>query len=1494
MGVLRGKIYYRSNLPLDCIHKPNYGDGRRHPCHGDSDAPRTSTTSEESVSGLYSSGNKRKRSGDTTNNPNHNDTPIASTPPSLTDLIFVPIHANDNNDDDNDDVVGRHCPPDHYLLSLPECLKEISHNAALHAQIVELMKYTIVTVTLVGRQKQQRRINRNNMDTNTDISSSTFPIPFLDGHRHHNMIEVHRGGLRVLYSKQNCNNHNNNCEVINDNNSNNNLWTLPQFWRKELVDAQLDKLESSTTATTTTTIGVARSAVAAKPSRHNKRPFHLVAAVEAVSPIIVWNTSDPNQHFAMIELYDPRYHDRNSHGENNSIFKAVLVLKGTDALKWHSSLVSSLRHDDINGNDDGMIAIFRNVICTRWKVPEELFGKKNSSRSNKRNEGFDVYTHLQGRIPSKVFVASEQFSVERIGGNEQGMSVPRKASQRHTIMSTPLITNIRGKLIRDAETISVSSRSQTANFVHFVDLIDECDNGIRKSGRRHRVFLTHYPMSTIMQWSLRKGAVVECMNVHSICGETEFACHCCNASNECKAKQIMAYGACLRSSIVVIATAGEATAETVKRTKPKQPERHERQHGSSQSTSSLTSTPVHRQNLPQTQESTECDLEDSKSTCLGSSYNHPGQHIIQFHAESWLPYAFWKVRKTYLYYHFQHQVEKWVEGHLCNTVLSSSKKAQLVKILLATSQHNRASSLQTTSIPSRDPYAEFFDHHCYNDMNADVVNSLSTSEQVSCGCHLSMVDRNLSSHETRHVALTSLSQLRRASQEFVISRITKMLSVPTSSDFYEEIQPGWIGSVSAAANEILETKHERNSERASNTLFLIGGYVGECRSYPFGVTALYDAWFQIPVCFSSGDEQASINDFIIGAVERVSVACCCLGSRRIDSEAADDNDFGIPCMGHQVDLPSFGSADKGGCSILEVNGFIFLTAIHIECRDAQLLASPNNDECSDVHLHRYLVSVDECLKSPPNHFQGHHPHAKVKGILVRNTIKSSSKASGSSSCQLTISSSHSSYGFDSKWLDSSCLQSINMRLSLEHNTARLIAFNKALDTHWQSVDITERQRTLGTCFWTLGNCGRAIAITLGGYEEENHCSSRDFFSFTTIFVPSSAVHVGKGGSMQLECGLDGLESSRLTVRQRKETSYNLLKGDSCNTPCFDFVGGKKFLTGMLYRRIERRNIFATEGINFRTVGEISSQVSPAIPTCTIYDMIQSLCEELRDSSRCSLRPSLTRRVSCCRFLGVSYCEVRCACMKCFRPLTCSASEMKKKKLNKDGEGTEEPTFWHIPPPLVSSLEHHRTLPMPSSKNDQIPHHIRQSHLSCPNKCPKKFHGVKWECSGVLDDGTGQAQLYTERDTALTLLGMPAEHIQGIEHGVWFTTNGILKVQKTMAPSKELRDNVKSLCRNRSTVVDPIRILPPQLRAEYLLEHHCRSSTRSRRPLDYYVRCKSLDRKFHLEHGTVESFFGDGAVDRVTALHRGETSTYKLPRLNLQLVDCGIPTNEYTI
>ena len=228
-----------------------------------------------------------------------------------------------------------------------------------------------------------------------------------------------------------------------------------------------------------------------------------------------------------------------------------------------------------------------------------------------------------------------------------------------------------------------------------------------------------------------------------------------------------------------------------------------------------------------------------------------------------------------------------------------------------------------------------------------------------------------------------------------------------------------------------------------------------------------------------------------------------------------------------------------------------------------------------------------------------------------------------------------------------------------------------------------------------------------------------------------------------------------------------------------------------------------------------------------------------------------------------------------------------------------PSFWHLPRPILGREEGQDT-----SNQQVIPSAIdkarKESNLRCPNDCPAECYAVYWECGGILDDGTGQARLNASREAALTLLGMTGQTIESIEEGVWNTESGTISYQNSRKPPPYLKPCIEAaLSRLRNSnhgqkqhPKEALKYLNPETRAEYLMYTHCRSSSRPRRTLDYFVRCRPLsdtvDKLNQTEAKIVRPKNGDKNNGEIVVTGM---PTYSLPPLKLDLVDCSIPSNE---
>jgi len=364
---------------------------------------------------------------------------------------------------------------------------------------------------------------------------------------------------------------------------------------------------------------------------------------------------------------------------------------------------------------------------------------------------------------------------------------------------------------------------------------------------------------------------------------------------------------------------------------------------------------------------------------------------------------------------------------------------------------------------------------------------------------------------------------------------------------------------------------------------------------------------------------------------------------------------------------------------------------------------------------------------------------------------------------------------------------------------------------------------------------------------------------------------------------------------------------------FDYIGGLKFLPGMLDRRPTRRTFpnlsprLKNKGILI--LGELSSCPNLwSIPTSTISGMIESVCRGIKNQSKAAVEPSLVQLVPDARLLTITYCRAQAECSRCFKFLsdkTDTRNGGKWKSNNTSGvvssvSLTEEENFWCRPLPI----NHSTTAHAPQKQNEALKEQRQDgsntsTNLCCPNNCPVEYANIKWECSGILDDGTGQAKLYAEREAALTLLGESID-AEAIEDGAWKMDGGVIfskgvppksyvkqAVLEAQSLARQVRMNLPHNSKQKARPLnekDILSLLTPETRAEYLLQRHCRFSKDPNRPLDFFCRCKPIaDGNFHLNQTQLDvvSRRSNEESDAIAM----DITSYSLFPLKLNLVDC---------
>eukprot|EP00536_Pseudo-nitzschia_multiseries_P010648 jgi/Psemu1/203802/e_gw1.333.9.1 len=1383
-------------------------------------------------------------------------------------------------------------PSNEYLLSFPKSLLKLACDACRLGREVLIRIYTEIPIL-----RNYAATNNTEDDSLPSSSNSSSTV--------RSMIEVHELDLLpASYQEESCSSSfpssasTDKCvNTTNDNSrNNNNFWTLTQFWRKERVDFQSIK--------------------------NSRQKFTILATVNAISPIV---SMDPSNPFALIEAYD----------KDNTDITCVIVLHGNQAM---------LNHSAIHPLDT---LFFRDVVYKPWSVPKLLHCNQKANNSSVSS----IFSHLKGRIPS------------------------------HTIPSivTPsnLITAIQGR-IYNVSTLSVPTDFRVATVIHYVDMIligkpdadsNDDENHVLSNTKsietisdsyqpRCRLFLSHFPMSIALQWSLRPGAVLEAHNIHLVCLQPK------SNESDSNTEIVASYGACLRSTLVLLKHSTDGINPIAVKTLGNQLDK--RLESSEFAVSGVRSVEIQSfSTQPYDQPIWSTDSRSSafqlrRKKLHASMKSNTGRQVLgggccstdPHHA--FLNHGFRKIDQNYLRTIFNELVENWrrrsFQGQLVVSLNNDRLKERvpktwIVNVLLdftrnkfvdkdsemirkrGSRDENYADPIPLQTKPkklaTRSPYFEFFDHS-FSCQVTQQIDDGKKKQDFLCGCHLSMEDRKNS--PSVPLAFLDLNEIRIASQRYFETHISRLLSSPSESHTFQQIRKGFNGSIRVPQRELYScicNGRAENNNQMHDVECYIGGFVSEMHTQKSsGVASIADGACQVPIRLGERkSDHAGINDFIVGQFDSVMISCLCIGSlskgfteNKKENVSSQDMLSSIP---KSLSFPTLNGGKKqllGNCSLVTIHGFLFVVAIQISCDAHRVLqATDTSSKGKCEGREKYVtLTVEECLETQMFLSEAFKSSTLV-GMVTRCQFYSKMNLDGSyKCCRLMISSlkRDDSHSLES---DNSCLQTFEMTLSVMPNTARMIKFNEMLDIVWPGVNLMEAQRVLGSSFWVLGDSGRTVALTFGGSDDIMPGSSCSKLSIKVHF-PCSSLQLTDLGYTCSQCTqdlVDAVFQNHLRDSKGDELNDSLTGRMKCRM--FDFVGGLKVVNGMLQRRPSRKNINQLDNSFFRPIGELNTEPSNAIPMNTLSELHELIYQSLREpfASRKIMNPTLVRRISKCRFVSLSFCQVQCYCTRCQCSLVHPSVTQKGSagvKKRKREEVRDEVSFWHLPHIEGYLTGTHCTsschVSIDKKQDSSLSPNIQSSTLCCPKKnCPKNMFGVKWECSGILDDGTGQATLYADGDAALTLLGMSTDSIQTIEDGVWSTTGGNVQFMKSIPPPKQLRDKVINILATprresnmkESKVSDLIGLLSAQDRVTYLLERHCRVSNRPRRYLDYYVRCKPLVTKNkhnmipHLQHTKINNFFKDRDCHKNESftVHRSQVSSYTVPTLKLELVDCGV-------
>jgi hypothetical protein len=750
-----------------------------------------------------------------------------------------------------------------------------------------------------------------------------------------------------------------------------------------------------------------------------------------------------------------------------------------------------------------------------------------------------------------------------------------------------------------------------------------------------------------------------------------------------------------------------------------------------------------------------------------------------------------------------------------------------IRFLLA--RHYKRGSYSYTSSNTknptiRDPYSEFFDHaQCDESRHGSECGSCARDNmsQFFCQC-------NASSESTPNIV--RLDVLRDTCVEDFVNKVSKFSSAPGSL----------VSSGSTSSYHYYSSK-----------VYVWGriNFSGQLKSGSSSVGVVHHGTSKIPFSVAMDGAETTratknVNSCDFDGwlqVKSVLVSCLCLGRVQLEeqSRSADEPTQSTRAWTKQHKfIATSSSATK--LDHLSHN-FVFIVEDRMFIGAVQIIGIPisyddlyagngsKHDRMHGAHIKGNAIrmpsmNIQDCLERA---FNDKDYSVSIIGRLIRQRFQFRKARRTQNYEGWTITLSHIDESHDSSLASSSFLQTIEVNVAIPvgrpsdllwtslKTTLRdllLSRSNKSSESHHDPLHkVSTDQLTMGLAFLRASANRSTQTLLCGGFES---CNNRLFVETANsstmksisihVSIPTRSREISKLGYQRFKCRLEDIQSFALV-----ETF--VVPESPCPTHVLDFsVSPSKFLPGMLSRRLSRSKTHVTKK---KCIGETNTQshtvlsaMNGAVPRVSLADLHHYACRALSEKQPAHLYPSLLRRIYNAKILGISFCRARVECTQCFEIL---------KSSNADDRS-----------------------------------------LVCPSGCSRMHAAIKWECSGVVDDGTGQAKLYAEREAALLLMG-PTLDADSVEKGAWMNQNGIF-FQPALPPSNYLqrcfkeasieakKHNTQLMKEDReafrkSKPATANDFVTAQAKAEYLLQRHCRQWYEKHHHLkvDLFCRCKPL-------------------------------------------------------
>jgi hypothetical protein len=242
------------------------------------------------------------------------------------------------------------------------------------------------------------------------------------------------------------------------------------------------------------------------------------------------------------------------------------------------------------------------------------------------------------------------------------------------------------------------------------------------------------------------------------------------------------------------------------------------------------------------------------------------------------------------------------------------------------------------------------------------------------------------------------------------------------------------------------------------------------------------------------------------------------------------------------------------------------------------------------------------------------------------------------------------------------------------------------------------------------------------------------------------------GYQRFQCNLNDLNSFFFSEQRRYlELSAESPILASTYATKSKFCSTGQLLQGMLTQRLDHMPPPLVDKISGATepFTHPRNQLTPlswlrcqgGVPSATLAELHWDIYTSLKEGDNSHLKPSLLKCIHNTKALGISFCRAWMECMHCFESLTSGC-------------------------PSKSPNSHHNITPISALEKSPV-----VTVLFCPSGCSCSYDAVKWECSALIDDGTGQARIYADRESALLLLGDSLD-MKAIEKDAWELYEGV--------------------------------------------------------------------------------------------------------------------------